>query len=82
VNSTLPQAATIRYAGNLLRRGSNDNFEIIKILRQDAVHDSITVGHFYDATIQRINSNSETASGVTPTQAVQRALKKAGVTFR
>lgn len=82
MNTTLPQQVTIRYVMNLLRKGSTDDFEVIKLLRQDAIHDGIVIGHYYDATIFRTNSNTETASGVTPTQAIQRALIKAGVTFR
>jgi hypothetical protein len=80
--NSLPQQVTIRYAGNLLRKGSNDAFEITNLTRQQALHDGIIIGFYYDCTIQRRNSNSQTASGVTPMQAIQRALEKVGVTFR
>lgn len=80
--NTLPQQVTIRYIGSLIRRGENDHFELINLRRQDAMHDGITIGHYYEAVINRFTGNSESAAGVTPYQAVQRALGKAGVTFR
>jgi hypothetical protein len=83
MNATVPQQVTIRYIGRLLRRGRNDNFELINLLRQNATHDDIIIGHYYEAIILRLNdSASETAAGVTPLQAIQRALSKSGVTFR
>jgi len=74
MNNSLPQQVTVRYVGSLIRRGENDNFELINLRRQDAMH--------YEAVINRFTGNSESAAGVTPYQAVQRALGKAGVTFR
>jgi hypothetical protein len=80
--NSLPQNVTIRYAGNLLRKGTNDSFELVRLSREPVLHDGIRLGHYYDATVHRHNSNTETASGVTPMQAIQRALGKAGITFR
>jgi hypothetical protein len=83
MNATVPQQVTIRYIARLLRRGRNDEFELINLLRQNATHDDIIIGHYYEAIILRLNdSASKTAAGVTPHQAVQRALSKSGVTFR
>ena len=81
--TTLPQEVTVRYIGSLIRRGENDDFELINLIRQDATHDGITVGHYYEAIVLRTSdAASESAAGVTPYQAVQRALSKSGVTFR
>jgi hypothetical protein len=82
-NTTLPQEVTIRYIGNLIRHGENDTFELINLIRQNATHDDVVIGHYYEAIVLRINdAASESAAGVTPYQAVQRALSKSGVTFR
>jgi hypothetical protein len=83
MNSTLPQQVTNRYVGRLIRKGANDEFELINLLRQNATADDLVVGHYYQAVILRVNNScSESAAGVTPFQAVQRALGKVGVTFR
>jgi hypothetical protein len=83
MNATLPQQVTIRYISRLIRRGYTDEFELINLLRQNATHDDIVIGHYYEAIVLRLNNSaSETAAGVTPLQAVQRALSKSGVTFR
>ena len=74
---------TIRYIGNLIRRGANDDFELLHLLRQEATHDDLVIGHYYEAVILRSSdAYSQSAAGVTPLQAVQRALSKSGVTFR
>lgn len=78
--ASLPQQVTTRYISNLLRRGKNDIFEITKLIQQDSIYDGITIGSYYLATVQR--QSAETAAGVTPEQAVLRALAKHGVTFR
>jgi len=81
--TTLPQEVTIRYIGNLIRHGENDAFELINLIRQDATHDDVVIGHYYEAIVYRRNdAASESAAGVTPYQAVQRALTKSGVKFR
>jgi hypothetical protein len=83
MNATVPQQVTIRYIGRLIRKGCTDEFELLNLLRQNATHDDIVIGHYYEAVILRLNdSSSEAAAGVTPLQAVQRALSKSGVTFR
>jgi hypothetical protein len=83
MNSTLPQQVTNRYVGRLIRKGFNYEFELVNLLRRDATADELVIGHYYQAVIMRlIDSYSESAAGVTPLQAVQRALEKAGVTFR
>ena len=45
--TTLPQEVTIRYIGNLIRHGENDAFELINLIRQDATHDDVVIGHYY-----------------------------------
>jgi hypothetical protein len=80
--NSLPQQVTIRYAANLLRKGSNDTFILVEVHQEAIIHDGIRLGSYYEANIRRRNYNSETASGVTPIQAITRALGKAGVTFR
>ena len=83
MNPQLPQQVTIRYVGNLIRRGRTDDFELINLIRLEATHDDILIGHYYEAIVLRPSAAaSETAAGVTPLQAVQRALSKSGVTFR
>jgi hypothetical protein len=83
MNSILPQQVTNRYVGRLIRKGFNYEFELVNLLRRDATADDLVIGHYYQAVIMRlIDSCSESAAGVTPLQAVQRALEKAGVTFR
>jgi len=73
---------TIRYAGNLLRKGKNNEFVILDVLRQHHEVDEITVGYYFDATIIASSGQKRTATGVTPLQAVERCLVKHGVTFR
>jgi hypothetical protein len=80
---TAAQGVTIRYIGNLIRRGATDDFELLHLLRQNATHDDLVIGHYYEAVILRSSdAHSQSAAGVTPLQAVQRALSKSGVTFR
>jgi hypothetical protein len=80
--ASLPQQVTTRYVNSLIRRGNNGFFELIKLLVQESTYDGITIGRYYVATIQHLGYISETAAGVTPEQAVRRALAKIGVTFR
>jgi hypothetical protein len=83
MNAPIPQQVTLRYISRLIRHGHNNEFELIHLLRQEARYDEIVIGHYYEAIVMRSNNaNSERAAGVTPYQAVQRALGKAGVTFR
>ena len=83
MNSTLPQEVSLRYVGSLIRRGRTDQFELLNLIRLNATHDDVVIGHYYEAVVLRMNnSDSQVAAGVTPYQAVQRALSKAGVTFR
>jgi hypothetical protein len=78
-----PQQVTIRYTGNLIRKGENSNFRLCSLSWEDVTHDDIIVGQYYIATVISTNGeNLEEASGVTPYQAVERALTKHGVTFR
>ena len=79
-----PQAVTSRYITNLVIRGHNDDFELISLEHQQALHDNIVVGSYYNVTIRKPlpDHSSEIASGVTPHQAIERALAKFGVTFR
>jgi hypothetical protein len=79
----LPQQVTIRYTGNLIRKGENSNFRLCSLSWKDVISDNIIVGQYYIATVITTNGeNLKEASGVTPYQAVERALTKHGVTFR
>jgi hypothetical protein len=82
--ASLPQQVTTRYVNSLIRRGNNGIFDIVKILLQESTYDGITIGHYYVATVicPSYGVGAETAAGVTPEQAVRRALAKHGVTFR
>jgi hypothetical protein len=79
-----PQALTLRYITNLLIKGKNDEFELITLEHQQSLHDDIVVGSYYNVIVRRPmpDHSSEVASGVTPHQAIHRALVKFGVTFR
>jgi hypothetical protein len=81
--AAIPQQVTLRYIGHLIRHGENrDGIELVHLLRREAEHDGIVIGHYYEAVILLLKAQSESAAGVTPYQAVQRALSKIGVTFR
>jgi hypothetical protein len=81
--TSLPQQVTIRYAGNLIRKGENNNFRLCSLSWEGITHDDILVGRYYIATIiSSSGDNLKEASGITPYQAVERALTKHGVTFR
>lgn len=80
--TNLPQNVTSRYTRNLLVKGSNNEFILQDVLRQYHTVDEIVVGQYYDATLVAISSQKKTATGVTPEQAVQRCLRKHGVTFK
>jgi hypothetical protein len=80
--SSLPQQVTIRYAGHLLRKGKNNQFTLLKLSQQESIQDDVILGNYYVATVYRRCHKVETAVGITPYQAVQRALSKHGVTFR
>lgn len=84
MSESLPQLVTNRYISNILNRGSNADFEIISIQREQASHDGIVIGQYYDVIIRKPfpDHASERASGVTTAQAVSRALAKFGVSFR
>ena len=79
-----PQQVTPRYITNLLVKGKNEDYELISLEHQNAMHDNIIVGSYYNITIRQPlpDHSSEIASGVTPHQAAERALTKFGVTFR
>lgn len=81
---TAPQALTERYVTNLVNTGKNKDYTLIGTVRRSFVADEVLCGHYYDVTVANISDESVTqsASGATPTQAVRRALKKLGVTFR
>ncbi len=77
------QAVTERYVNNLLRNGSNKEFEILVINRDAAIADDIVVGVYYTAVVKHSSQLNKTqASGAVPSQAVRRCLEKHGVTFR
>jgi hypothetical protein len=80
----IPQQVTSRYVTNLLIHGHNDDFELISLEHQQALHDNIVVGSYYNVTVRQPlpDHSSEIASGVTPHQAIERVLAKFGVTYR
>ena len=73
---------TIRYAGNLLRKGSSDDFKLQNILINYNMVDQLQMGNYYVAAIRNNSGTAKEAAGVTPLQAVTRCLEKHGVTFR
>lgn len=78
-----PQAVTIRYSSGLLKRGWNNEFDLLTVSRDAAVVDDVCVGTFFNVTIKRIADNEHVhAVGTTPIEAVERCLVKLGVTFR
>lgn len=84
MNQSLPQSVTARYISHILNRGKNDDFELVELKHEQALHDGIVIGGYYDVILKRPlpDQAHERASGVTPHQAIQRALSKFGVTFR
>jgi hypothetical protein len=78
---SLPQHASTRYVSNLLNRGRNDDFNLVSVTQENAIHDGIVVGSYYTICIRHIEAVLA-ASGVTPSQAARRCMKKFGVTFR
>ena len=84
MSTSIPQQVTDRYVRNLINKGKNNDFEIITLQREQATHDGIVIGEYYDIIIRKPmpDHSSERASGVTASQAVRRALAKFGVTFR
>lgn len=79
-----PQAVTDRYITNLLRQGSNDNYEIVGLHRQLTHVDNIPVGTYYSCIISCPGNDfaEHTGIGANPVAAIRRALGAAGVTFR
>lgn len=80
-----PQSVTQRYVTNLIRAGKNNVFHILSITRTIAVEDEVCVGHYYRVVIgayEEPETMKSCAAGVTPGQALTRALEKFGVTFR
>jgi hypothetical protein len=76
-----PQNVTSRYVRHLLVKGENNEFQIVGMKRTYQEIDGLTIGFYYLVTIKGIAFTKE-AAGVTPEQAVHRALEKHGVTFR
>jgi len=78
----IPQNVTSRYARNLLTKGRNSDFVIVTLTRQYHAVEGLTIGHYYSVDIGGGNYPTKEAVGVTPEQAVERCLRKHGVTFR
>lgn len=72
---------TRRYASNLLKKGKNNEFELLDLKRQYTDVDGLAVGIYYQVLIKGTQWKKD-AAGVTPLQAVERCLEKHGVTFR
>lgn len=77
-----PQQVTSRYVRNLLVKGQNNDFVVNAIERFFHQIDNVTIGSYFNATITSSNKHRQTATGVTPEQAIHRCLEKYGVTFR
>jgi hypothetical protein len=79
----IPQNVTSRYARHLLVKGRNNEFELLDIKRTYSEVDGLTIGIYYTVLIKAFDKGfKKDAAGVTPEQAVHRALEKHGVTFR
>lgn len=78
------QAVTERYTNNLIRNGQNDEFRLIMInSTENTAPDETFIGYIFEAVINApTDRRTYSAYGATPSQAVRRALKKFGVTFR
>jgi hypothetical protein len=73
---------TSRYVRNLIIKGRNNEFHITSIIQKYSMVDELAVGHYYEASLKKLFSMSHEAVGVTPEQAVRRALGKFDVKFR
>lgn len=83
MSTNIPQQVTARYVSNLAKKGRNHHFHLAALEQQEARNDDVVIGQFYVAAIRNTaTSMIEQASGVTPHQAIYRALVKHGVTFR
>jgi hypothetical protein len=78
---TPPQRVTSRYIRNLLIKGKNNEFEILGMKRDYSVVDGVCIGCYFMIDTKGVGGKFA-AAGVTPEQALQRALEKHGVTFR
>jgi len=78
---TPPQQVSSRYTRNLLTKGRNNEFEILGMKRDYSMIDGVCVGVYFMIDTKGVGGKF-TAAGVTPEEALQRALEKHGVTFR
>lgn len=85
----IPQNVTLRYATNLLLRGTNHDFTLVNAFRENTSVDGIQIGVYYKVLIKRNapdndpdSSTTQVAVGLTPVHACQRALSRFGVVFR
>lgn len=76
----IPQNVTSRYVRNLLINGTNDDFELDRVVQMP----STPIGFHYRATIKQPANDfaEQSAVGASPEQAVHRCLGAHGVTFR
>lgn len=80
----IPQQVTVRYLNRLLREGTNDQFKICELNRDYSKVDNVVIGVYYRIVLKNplLEPPLQIGIGVTPAQALQRALEKHGVTFR
>jgi hypothetical protein len=78
----LPQNVTSRYARNLMVKGKNNEFHLLKIERHNHMIDGAWIANYYTAEIVSNYGMNQTAAAPIPEQAVNRCLSKHGVTFR
>lgn len=79
---TAPQQVTSRYARNLLVKGKNNEYHILKIERKNHMIDGVWIANYYTVEIVSTHGMNETGVGASPENAVNHCLNKLGVTFR
>lgn len=74
---------TKRYASNLLRKGTNNEFAIVRLERKYAMVQDLQVGFYFEIEIRASSGRVGKWVGVTPSQAVENCLHHFhGVEFR
>lgn len=81
---TAPQNVSRRYPHGLLSRGKNHYYTIVSLQQLiAATPGGVPVGCYFKATVERnVGFEQSSGEGLTPVDAIQRALVAAGVTFR
>ncbi len=79
----LPQNITDRYINALLRNGSNDNFNLMRVERHPMTVGHDIVGFYFSVCVQLLAPDfpSVECRGATPNEALSRCLIACGVTI-